>query len=150
MDLEEKLYREELELASLPERFFAFLIDNFIVVFVFSLIYWGEFSQHANNYYATAKVMSELIPQFALLVFAYEVVFLMFYGATFGKMIFKIRVISTSLLDTPSPTYILTRSIVKILSQQIFLNFPFLFVFFSPFKQAFHDSLAKTIVVKNA
>lgn len=149
MDLEEKLYREEIELAPLFLRFCAFVLDKIILAFVFSLIYWDVVSQYAGDYYALNLVMLELIWPLIFLMLAYEVVFLMLYGATLGKMVFKIRVISTSLFDTPNLFYVLIRSIVKIFAQGLFF-LPFLFVFFSPFRQTLHDFLAKTIVVKNA
>lgn len=149
MDLEEKLYREEIELAPLFLRFCAFLLDNIILSSVFLLIYWDTLSQYAGNYYAINMAILELIWQLIFLTFVYEVIFLAFYGATLGKMAFKIRVISTSLFDTPNFSYAIIRSIIKILSQNLFF-LPFLFVFFSPFKQMLHDFLAKTIVVKNA
>lgn len=149
MDLEEKLYREEIELAPLFLRFCAFLLDHIILAFVFLLIYWDVISQYAGNYYAINTVISELVWQLIFLMLVYEVVFLTFYGATLGKMAFQIRVISTSLLDTPNLFYVLMRSVIKILSQNLFF-LPYLFVFFSPFKQTLHDLLAKTIVVKNA
>lgn len=149
MDLEEKLYREELKLADLWRRFFAFWVDSLILTFVFFLIYWNELSQYLDNYYALTQAILSVIWQFSLLDFVYEVVFLSLYGATLGKMIFQVRVISISLFDKPSFFYALVRSAVKLVGKNLFY-LPFLFVFFSPFKQTLHDLLAKTIVIKNA
>lgn len=151
MDLEEKLYREKIELASLLARFFAFWIDSLILAFVFSLIHWDELPRHLNSldgYYGYVMAMNNFFWQIILLDLVYEVTFLALYGATFGKMIFKIRVISISLLDKPNLFYALVRSLIKSLEKRL-LFIPILFVFFSPYKQSLHDLLAKTIVVKN-
>lgn len=149
MDLEEKLYREELELASLWTRFFAFCIDNIILNFIFLLIHWDKFSPYLDNYSALVASMISVLWQMILLDLAYEIVFLAIYGATFGKMIFKIRIISVSLLDKPNLFYSSVRSFIKLLGKKLFY-IPFLFVFFSPFRQTLHDFLGKTIVIKNA
>lgn len=149
MDLEEKLYREEIQLASLLVRFFTFWVDNLILASVFFLIYWNELSPYLNNYFALMEAMQGVLWQLLLLECVYEVVFLSLYGATLGEMIFKVRVISISLLDKPSVLYALIRSVTKLISKGLFYA-PYLLVFFSPFKQTLHDLLAKTIVVKNA
>lgn len=149
MDLEEKLYREEIQLASLLARFFAFWVDNLILASVFFLIYWNELSPYLNNYSALMEAMRSVLWQLLLFDCVYEVVFLVLYGATLGKMIFKVRVISVSLLDKPSFLHALIRSVTKLIGKGLFYA-PYLLVFFSPFKQTLHDLLAKTIVIENA
>lgn len=149
MDLEEKLYYEKIKLASLPKRFFAFWIDELILSCVFVLIYWESLVPHFENYYAIVGIVSTLIWQRFFLGLIYESVFLVLYGATLGKMLLKIRVVSVSLLDTPNVLYALIRALVKVLSQNL-LYLPYLFVFFSTCRQALHDLLGKTIVVDYA
>lgn len=149
MNLEEKLYRENLQLASVGSRFCAFLIDKFLISFVFFIIYWNDFSQTNGDYAMMIGLISNVIWQFICLSIAYEVIFLVLYGATLGKIFLKIRVLGVMLLDSPSVLHALIRTVMKILSENLFY-FPYLFSLFSPFKQALHDYMAKTIVIRNA
>lgn len=149
MNLEEKLFREEIVLASIPRRVVAFLLDKFLLTFVFTFIYWDDFSKLGGSYTQIVLFLNQVIVQFLLLNFVYEVLFLILYGATLGKIACKIKIVSTSLLDRPNLFYSSIRSVLKILGENL-LYAPFALVFFTPFKQALHDLLGKTIVIKYA
>ncbi|HIY44050.1 MAG TPA: RDD family protein [Candidatus Helicobacter avistercoris] len=149
MNLEEILYREKIELATLTSRVIAFLIDKLLLSFVFTLIYWDSFSSVERSYVQIVGFLNQVIWQYLLLSFAYEAIFTFLYGATLGKIVCKIKVISTSLLDRPSIAFACIRSMVKILGEYLAYA-PFFLVFFTPFQQALHDLLGKSIVIKNA
>lgn len=148
MNLEEKLYRENIKLASFKSRFFAFVIDKFLISFIVLLIYWGNFSSIGHDYFALRNFIAQLVGQIILLSIAYECVFLLLYGATLGKIVFKIRVVSISLLDSPTLFVALVRSSLKVISENL-LYVPYALVFFSSFSQTLHDYMAKTIVIQN-
>lgn len=149
MNLEETLYREDIELAPLSARFFAFLIDKNIIAFLLIVIYWDAFSQYQENYSAIVALILKMIWQLIILNVIYETVFLFLYGGTPGKMLLKIRVVNVSVLDSPNFLCSLNRAVVKTISEHLGY-IPYAFVFFSPFLQAFHDYTAQTIVIKNA
>lgn len=149
MNLEEILYREEIVLAGIGRRIIAFLLDKILISFVFSLIYWNEFFSLSGSYVQIVTFFNQVILQFLLLSFVYEALFTLLYGATLGKIACKIKVISISLLDRPNIAFSCIRSAVKILGENL-LYAPFVLVYFTPFRQALHDLLGKTIVVKYA
>lgn len=149
MNLEEKLFREEIVLASISRRVLAFLLDKFLISFIFTFIYWDAFVEIGESYVQIVNFFNQIIWQFLLLSYAYEVLFTNLYGATLGKIVCKIKVVSISLLDHPNFFYSCIRSMIKILGESFFYV-PFCLVFFTPFKQALHDVLGKTIVVNYA
>lgn len=149
MSLEEKLYRENLELARVERRALAFIVDKFIISFVFMVIYWDKFAQAGGDYYATMKIMQTVFWQFFTLSLVYEVVFSVLYGATLGKILFRIKILSIDLLDYPRIFQALLRAFLKGIGE-LFFYIPYLLVFFVSSKQALHDYFAKTIVVDNA
>lgn len=149
MNLEEKLYRENIQIASLWSRVFAFLIDKILISLIFSLIYWDSLAPNINNPHALITLTSSLVWQLVLLNVIYEALFTFLYGATLGKLLFKIRIINIFLLDNPDLLSSINRAIFKILAEFIFY-ISYCFIFFSPIKQTLHDYLAKTIVVQNA
>lgn len=149
MNLEEKLYRENIHIASIKSRIFAFLIDKILVSLIFSLIYWDNLLTQAENPYGLIALTSSLIWQLLLLNIAYEALFTFLYGATLGKILFKIRIIDLSLLDQPNLFNSILRAVFKTLAELIFY-LSYCSILFSPLKQTLHDYLAKTIVVKNA
>lgn len=148
MSVEDKIYREKLTLASITGRFFAFLIDEFLIALVFYIVFWEEFSSLSDNYVATIKFLESKVIYLVGLGVVYEVVFLVLYGATLGKIALKIKVISLGVLDRPSLIYALIRTISKALGR-VFFYMPFFLVFLSPIQQALHDILGRTIVIKN-
>lgn len=148
MNLEEKLYREDIKIAHLSHRFFALLVDEFLISLILTLIYWNEFSHIGSNYYQLSTFVASLVIPLTSLYFAYEVLFTFLYGATLGKMLFKIHIVTSTLLDKPSFLESLFRAIFKIAGRFI-LYISYCSVFFTPFRQTLHDYLARTLVVQN-
>lgn len=149
MNVEDKIYRERLLLASILERFLAYLIDYFLISFVFVGIFWEQIAPLQQNYSAIINFVQEHFFYFVSLNLTYEFLFVFLYGATLGKMILKIKVISLGMLDRPSLIYSAIRALSKVMAEFLFYA-PFFVVFFSPVHQALHDILGKTLVIKNA
>lgn len=148
MSAEEKIYREKLVLASILERFFAFLIDKFLISFVFALIVWDEVAPLQKDYFSIMTFFQSKILFFVGLDLCYEILFVFLYGATLGKIALKIKVISLGMLDRPNLLYSAIRALCKIIGENVFYA-PFFMVFFSPIRQTLHDILGKTLVIKN-
>lgn len=149
MSIEEKIYREKLTLASIVDRFLAFLVDKFLISIVFMIIFWGEISSIDQSYVAIAKFIANRIYYCIALDLCYESLFVFLYGATLGKMLFKIKVFSIQILDRPNFLYSFIRALCKVGGEYFLFYAPFFVVFFSPIQQALHDILGKTLVIKN-
>ncbi|MCF6173268.1 MAG: RDD family protein [Campylobacteraceae bacterium] len=76
----------------------------------------------------------------------YQAFFVWAYGATPGKMLLKIRVISTVDLGNPNMIYSINRSLIRIVSESLFY-IGFLWAFTNPKRETWHDKVAKTLVV---
>lgn len=149
MSIEDKIYREKLVLAGIGERFFAFLIDRFLISLVFVVIFWSEIAPLQKDYVSMIGFIEKRFLFFVALDFAYEVVFVFLYGATLGKIALKIKIVSIGIFDRPNLIYSAIRTLAKIVGENLFYA-PFFVVFFSPIQQALHDILGKTLVIKNA
>lgn len=149
MSAEEKIYREKLVLASVFERFLAFLIDYFLISLVFTFIFWDELAPLKDNYASIMSFIEKRFLYFVGLQVCYEIIFVFLYGATLGKIALKIKVISLGILDRPNLIYSSIRAVGKIIGENLFYA-PFFWIFFSPIQQTFHDILGQTLVIKNA
>ncbi len=68
------------------------------------------------------------------------------YGATVGKILLKIKVVSLDELDNPNLMSSFIRAVVRIISEFL-LYLGFLWAFFDKARQAWHDKAAKTVVI---
>jgi uncharacterized RDD family membrane protein YckC len=146
-EIENILYRENLQLASISKRATAFFLDELLLSLLLIVSIWGSFSN--------AKDMTEmilLIQQFTLEYIVLKVLYQMFfvykYGATLGKIAMKIKVVELVTLANPSIAYSLNRAVFRIISEMLFYM-GFLWGMFDPFKRTWHDLTAKTIVIEN-
>ncbi len=146
-DIFDKFERENISLAPNHLRFFSFLVDEFIVSFLFLAIYWNQI-QVAKTAEEMVLLMDGLIFQIALLKVIYHSFFTWYYGATIGKIIFKIKVISIDLLDNPNLLTSTIRASLRIMSEWI-LYLGFLWGLLDKNKQTWHDKLARTLVIQN-
>jgi uncharacterized RDD family membrane protein YckC len=137
---------ENLELASIRSRTFAFIIDDFLITFIVIAMYWESIVQNGNDVVTILTVMNEFVLQILLLKFAYQTFFVWYYGATIGKIITKIRVIDYYHFGRVSIFTAMTRSVLRILSE-MFFYMGFIFAFFTESRQTFHDKLGRTLVV---
>lgn len=135
-----------LELAPSFKRLIAFIIDDFLVTFIFIFIYWNNVVSAGNDLTAMLVVMNSFVWQVLLLKFIYQALFVWYYGATVGKIIMKIRVIDYYHFGRVSLFTAFLRSFLRILSE-MFFYIGFLFAFFNDGRQTFHDKIGRTLVV---
>jgi uncharacterized RDD family membrane protein YckC len=141
----ELLDRENVELASVAKRSFAFVIDEVIISVLFFVIYYDSFANAQSGEVVIALVNS-LVLYILLLKILYQAFFVWYYGATIGKLAMKIRVISYIDVENPSLNYALVRALLRVAGEMIFYV-TYLPALFTPSKQALHDKVAKTLVI---
>jgi uncharacterized RDD family membrane protein YckC len=141
----ELLDRENVELASIAKRSFAFVIDEVIISVLFFVIYYDSFANAQSGEVVIALVNS-LVLYILLLKILYQAFFVWYYGATIGKLAMKIRVISYIDVENPSFNYSLVRALLRVAGEMIFYV-TYLPALFTPSKQTLHDKVAKTLVI---
>jgi uncharacterized RDD family membrane protein YckC len=145
MSLEEKLFREDIKIASLNKRILAFTIDE-LVVSIILILGFADKIPATQNYEQMIEFTNSLILYIVLLKFIYHGFFTFMYGKTLGKMVMKIRIIDINTLDKPLFGQSFIRSFLRIISE-MFFYIGFLVAYMSPMKQTFHDKLTKVVVV---
>lgn len=149
--LQNLLDRENLSIAPMQKRAFAWLLDSILISIVFMLIYSDDFakiSANATNYDALILFIQLKTWQISLLKIIYDSVFIYLYGASLGKMAFKIRTISIDLVDNPTLFNSIIRAVSKFLGESIFF-ITYFFAFADKFNLALHDRIAKSIVISS-
>jgi len=143
-DLEYRLFKEEIRLAPISKRAFAFIIDKVLL----SLIVFAAMSDkfEGKTLEGVINALNQTIVFTTLVEITYQAVFTKLYGATLGKILLKIRVIDSSTMDNPQFAPSLLRGSVRFLGEALFY-LGFVWAFFDPFKQGWHDKFAKTLVV---
>lgn len=141
----ERFERESITLATIKQRAFAYTIDEILISVLFMIIFFGKIPQDAT-YEQTLNLLNSLFSYVILLKIIYQTFFVWYYGATPGKMMLKIRVISTIDLENPNFIYSLNRAIVRIISESLFY-IGFLWALTNPKRETWHDKVAKTLVV---
>ena len=141
----EKFERENITLASFPKRFFAYIVDEVLVSFLFVMIYIGSIKE-SQNIEETIKMINGLVFYIMILKVIYQTFFVWVYGATLGKIFMKIKVISINDLENPPLIYALNRSVVRIISESIFY-LGFVWAFMNPKRESWHDKAGHTLVV---
>lgn len=141
----ERFERENITLATIRRRAFAYTVDEVLISILLTIIFFGKIPQDAT-YEQTLNLLNSLFSYVILLKIIYQTFFVWYYGATPGKIVFKIRVISTIDLENPSLIYSLNRAIVRIISESLFYV-GFLWALTNPKRETWHDKVAKTLVV---
>lgn len=136
---------DDIKLASVQKRSFAFLIDEILLSFLLVVAYSGQITQVAGDENALATFVASITLPYMVLKFLYHSFFIYAYGATLGKLALKIRCVNYQ-NETPNFSASLVRSGVRILSEAVFY-IGFLWALFNPTFQTWHDKLAKTLVV---
>jgi len=143
--LDDLLYSGEVKLATLDKRVFAYLIDEVIlsilVIFVISDSLSGQ-----ENAEQVILFIDSLLLQFLVVKFIYQALFVSLYGATIGKIVMGIKVINMDTILDASINQALLRAIIRIISESLFF-LGYIWGFFDPYKQTWHDKIARTIVV---
>lgn len=141
----EILDKDELGLASLKSRIFAYTIDEVLLSFIFMAIFWDSF-QSQNSIEAMIALVNQMTLYLILIKITYHTFFTAYYGATLGKIIVKIKIIQTDDLNIPNVLGAFLRAIVRVIGEMLFF-LGFLWFFSNKLRQTWHDLAAKTIVV---
>lgn len=138
------LKEQNFTLATNAKRIFAFGIDEFLISFLFILIYSGDIMS-ANSQFQATEIISNFIIQYFIIKTIYQTFFIYKFGATLGKYFCKIRCV-TSDFQNPNFSASFIRAVVRIISENI-LYLGFAWAFGNNLKQTWHDKVAKTLVV---
>lgn len=147
-ELINRLEREGLRLASFGKRALAFLIDKLIIALIIFIIFYKQFSSTTDELEIIA-VLSNFSLSLLLLEFSYHFIFTFLYGATAGKMLCKIVIVSEALLDKPSVLQAAIRALVRLISENAFM-LGFAWAFANEERKTWHDLAAKTVVIELA
>lgn len=143
-DLEYRLFKEELRLASIPKRAVAFIIDKILLALIVLAAMGDKFE--GKDFEGVIVALNQTLVFTTAVEITYQAIFTMLYGATIGKMLLKVKVVDIQLIDNPSFGAALLRASVKFLGEALFY-IGFIWALFDPFKQAWHDKFAKTMVI---
>ena len=136
-----------LQLASMRSRAFAFVIDDLLVTAIIMIIFWESIVALSSDMEAMMFLMkTDLVMPLIVLKVIYHTFFVWYYGATVGKIIAKIRVIDVNSWGKVSLFSSFLRSIGRIFSEMFFYA-GFLIGFFNEGRKTFHDITGKTLVV---
>ena len=141
----DKLEHENIKLATINKRSWAYFVDEIIVSILFSVIYIDQILG-AKTPEEMIIVINASFPYVVLLKIIYQTFFVWQYGATPGKMLLKIQIIDRELFEKPSFISSFNRAVVRIFSE-MFFYLGFIWAIFNPLKETWHDKLAKTLVV---
>lgn len=149
--IRELLERENLTLAPLYLRALAWLVDMLLLGVVFALLEGDSMAHlsdaHGNvNYAAMREFMLGAAYQVLALKIGYDTIFIWRNGASVGKMLCKIRVVSLGLVDNPSFFAALLRAGGKYLGESL-LFITYIFGAGDEFYRTLHDRLARTLVI---
>lgn len=143
--IENDLARENLVISNNFKRIKAYIIDDFLISFIVIIAFYDSITNESDILVVIEKINSA-VTSIILLKVAYQAIFIYLYGATIGKMLAKITTISVSDLAKPSLNQAIIRAVVRIFSE-MFFYFGFIWAFFNPLKQTWHDKVAKTVVI---
>lgn len=143
-DLEYRLFKEEIRLAPISKRAFAFIIDKILLSLIVFAAMGDKFE--GKTLEGVINALNQTIAFTTLVEITYQAVFTKLYGATLGKMLLKIRVIDSNTMDNPQFPASLLRGSVRFLGEALFY-IGFVWAFFDPFRQGWHDKFAKTLVI---
>lgn len=142
--LEYKLFKEEITLSPVSKRALAFAIDKLLLSFIVFAAMSDKFV--GKDIEGVIEALNHTFLFTTILEISYQTVFVAMYGATLGKILLKIRVIDVNTLDRPAWAPALLRASMRFLGETLFY-LGLVWAFFDPFKQGWHDKLAKTVVI---
>ena len=88
-ELENRLYREGIELADIKKRAIALFIDEMLLSFLLMIALWESFST-ATDVEEIINLTNSFFLEFMALKIVYQAFFVLQYGASVGKIIMKI------------------------------------------------------------
>jgi uncharacterized RDD family membrane protein YckC len=143
--IEQQLHREQLNLASINKRSFAFFIDEMLISFLFAVIFWDKLA----SFTTPEQVMNfsrELFVYIMGTKIVYQTIFVYWYGATLGKLAMKIRVVEVEYLGLPTLLQSVFRAVMRVVSEMVFY-IGFVIAFMSPVRLTWQDRIATTVVI---
>ncbi len=133
--------------ASLGRRSASFVIDDFVVSFLFIAIFYDQIASLNSK-----ELMVNFIVQnswvLLLLKLTYHTFFIGYNGMTVGKYIVKIKAIDETTGGKLSWNKAFIRAFVRTVGESIFY-FTFIFAIFDKKVQTLHDKVVKCVVVSN-
>lgn len=137
----------DLQLASMRSRAFAYVIDDLLVTLIIMMIFWESILAVSQDMDAMMYLMkTELALPLIMLKVIYHTFFVWYYGATIGKIVVKIRVIDANKWGRVSIISSFLRAVGRIFSE-MFFYIGFLIGFFNNGRKTFHDITGRTLVV---
>ncbi len=138
------LQKEELRLASIKKRVFAYLIDELLLSLIVIGAMSGRFS--SGNIESFIIAMNEAFLFIMSIKILYHGLFTHFYGATLGKIAMRIRVVSIGLLDNLTIIESFLRASMRTVGESLFY-LGLIWAIFDPDRQGWHDKVAKSLVI---
>jgi len=146
-ELNEKLEREEIKIASLSKRIISMTIDDFLISLIVIMGFSGSFANVKS--FQEALVVSDKLFVYILIAYTlYHWIFVALYGKTVGKFITKTKVIDIQTLDKPNWLFSLIRSIMRNFDE-MFFYMGMAVAIFDPYNRALHDIIGRCIVVED-
>ncbi len=145
IEIESKLHHEQIELASINKRAFAYAIDEIVISLLFAIIVWDQL-KIIKTPEAMMAYSSSLFVYIMSAKIIYQSVFIYMYGASLGKLAMKIRVIEVDYLELPTLKQAILRAIMRVIGEMVFY-FGYIVAYFSPIRLTWHDRIATTLVV---
>ena len=128
--------KEDLEIPIWWKRLIGFIIDNIIILIIYSLtlnLISQAYEVRLDILFHPIAIMS---PFYIFYYFIQEYIF----NTSIGKLIFKLRVVSAVKGDKPTLTQIIIRSFTRLIPINIFF-------FFTKRPIGLHDIVSKTVVL---
>lgn len=144
-EVEERLERAGLELATVQKRAFAFFVDELLLAILFLVILYDKIAG-VGDPDAIVALINSFTFEYLLLKIVYQTFFVYYYGATLGKILAKIQVVDAVTLERPVFGSALNRASFRIISEMIFY-LGFVWAFYAQNRQSWHDKTARTLVV---
>jgi len=141
----EKLQREGLSLASISKRGYAFMIDELLISLLVLFMLYDKIKA-ATSTQEVIFVLNSVMGYILIVKILYHTFFVWQYRATLGKMLFKIEVIDEHSFLNLSFFNSFLRALVRLFSESLFY-LGFLWAFFDPKRQTWHDKVARSLVV---
>ena len=143
--IERALRETGLELAPLGRRAVAYAIDDMLISLLFVIMLWDGITAAQTPEAVAALVNGAWLP-IMMTKIGYHTLFVWLYGASLGKMAMKIWVVEQATMRKPRFLVAFNRAIFRVISEIVFY-LGFLWAFFDPARQAWHDKTASTLVV---
>ena len=146
-DLDFKLERENLKIASLTKRAIAMTIDDFLISFLIIIAFYNSF-MNVKDFQQALIISDKLFIYIFIANTLYHWLFVAFYGKTIGKFVVKIHVVDIKTLDKPNLWFSFIRSVVRNFDE-MFFYMGMAVAIFDKYNRALHDIVGRCIVVED-